>query len=70
MGTQGEYTAGANAGLKVLDDYVKRYVPDFMGYRHDALAKMPGVAGAVAKAVIDAVDEYRAHNAVVPPKDK
>lgn len=61
MGTQGEYTAAANAILKVLDDYVNQYVPEFMGYREKALAAMPAVAGAAAKAAVDAVDQYRAN---------
>jgi hypothetical protein len=51
-----DYTVAANAILHVLDDYVNKYVPDFMGYRAKALAAMPGVAGAAAKAAVDAVN--------------
>jgi hypothetical protein len=51
-----DYTVAANAILKVLDDYVNQYVPDMMGYRTKALAAMPSVAGAAAKAAMDAVN--------------
>jgi hypothetical protein len=55
-----DYTAAANAILKVLDAYVNKYVPDFMGYRTQALAAMPGVAAAAAKAAVKAVADNHA----------
>ncbi len=60
MASKADYTAAANAILKVLDAYVNAYVPDIMGYRGEALAAMPNVAGAAAKASVDAVDAERA----------
>ena len=60
MASHADYTAAANAILKVLDDYVNAYVPDMMGYREKALGAMPAVAGAAARAGVDAVDAERA----------
>ncbi len=59
MANHADYTAAANAILRVLDAYVNAYVPDIMGYREKALAAMPGVAGAAAKAAVDAVSQAR-----------
>jgi hypothetical protein len=55
-----DYTTAANAILKVLDAYVNQYVPDMMGYRQQALNAMPGVAGAAAKAAVDAIAASKA----------
>ena len=60
MGELSDYTIAANAILAVLDDYVNKYVPDMMGYRQRALASMPAVAGAAAKAAVDSITEVHA----------
>jgi hypothetical protein len=60
MATQADYSAAANAIVAILDAYVKQYVPTIFDEESKALAAMPGVAGACAKAAVDAVDAERA----------
>ena len=60
MGTQKDYTASANAILAVLDAWIRANIPDV--YQGDAIAAMPALAGACAKASVDAVDAERGSN--------
>ncbi len=66
MASQGDYTIGANAlmhliyvSIAKLPDWEQGFIPK---------DKIPAAAGAGAKAVIDAVDEYRALHAVATQK--
>ena len=60
MATQADYTAAANAILAVLDAWIREKLPEF--YQSEALAAMPALAGACAKASVDAVDAERKSN--------
>ena len=51
-----KYTVAANAILNVLDAWVVANVPDILGYKQQALAAMPAIAGAAAKATVDALN--------------
>lgn len=62
MATQAEYTAGANAALGIIRADIAADVPGWaQGMIPADLA--PSLAGAVAKAVVDAVDLYRSNQA-------
>jgi hypothetical protein len=58
MASQGDYTAGANALLHLIYTYIGQ-VPQFER-SFIPMDKIPMASGAGAKAVIDAVEAYRA----------
>ena len=60
MATQADYSAAANAILAVLDAWIRANIPD--EFQNEAIAEMPALAGACAKAGVDAVDAERGPN--------
>lgn len=71
MATQGDYTAGANA----LMHLIYAWLPQVPTWEQAFIPKdkIPAASGAGAKAVIDAVDAYRAQQApaaMIAPKRK
>ena len=63
MATQQEYTVGADAALVLIKADISADVPGWaQGMIPDTMA--PQLAGAVAKAVVDAVDAYRSKQGV------
>jgi len=67
MATQGDYVVGAQALAKLLDADIAAEVPSF--FQGEITAKVPELSAAGAKAVIDAVDAYRAKQPSPSPKE-
>ncbi len=63
MATRDDYNAVIHVILRDLDTYVNKYVPDFAGYRQQALNAMPTVAYNCGKDAVDVLDALRAKNA-------
>ena len=57
MATQQDYTASANAILAVLREWMAANVPEM--FQGQLAAALPAIAGACAKASVDAVDAER-----------
>jgi hypothetical protein len=67
MATQAEYAAGAAALAKLLNTDIAAEVPSF--FQGAIAAKVPELSSSGAKAVIDALDAYRAQQPPTPAKE-
>jgi len=68
VATQAEYTAVANAILKVIDGEIATDVPGWaQGMIPAGLA--PSLAGACAKTAVDTLDAFRASETQLQPKE-